>query len=108
MMDQTSWELYEAIRDGCYKIVLILLLQTDFNEDVKIHASCRATFDKIWQSAAMEENRVIELPNLTVNNLEALLLHNAKKYYTSFRYEARKMTKIENLQDTIKDPMKSA
>ena len=88
--------------------MLILLLQTDFNEDVKIHASCKNTFDKIWQSAAMEENRVIELPNLTVMNLEALLLHNAKNYYTSFRYEARKMTKIENLQDTIKDPMKSA
>ena len=36
-MDPASWDLYEAIRDGCYRIALILILQTDFNEDVKIH-----------------------------------------------------------------------
>ena len=36
-MDPASWDLYEAITDGCYRIALILILQTDFNEDVKIH-----------------------------------------------------------------------
>ena len=103
MMDTASWELYEAIRDGCYRISLILMLQTDFNEDVKIHSSCKTTFDRVWQSASMEDNRVVELPNLSVKSLESVLLHNSKRYQDSYRYEARKMTQIEDPQTTIKD-----
>ena len=38
MMDIASWELYEAIRDGCFRITLILILQTDSNEDMKVHS----------------------------------------------------------------------
>ena len=47
-MDPASWDLYEAIRDGCCRVALILMLQTDFNEDVKIHSACRSTFDRVW------------------------------------------------------------
>ena len=38
MMDIASWELYEAIRDGCFRITLILIIQTDSNEDMKVHS----------------------------------------------------------------------
>ena len=44
MMDPASWELYEAIRDGCYRIAIILLLQTDYNEAVKINPGSKETF----------------------------------------------------------------
>ena len=93
-MDIASWELYEAIRDGCFRITLILILQTDSNEDMKVHSQCRSTFDRIWHSANMEDNRVIDLPNLTKNTLELMLLHNAKKYKESYEFEANRMTTI--------------
>ena len=42
----------------------------------------------------MEDNRVIDLPNLSVNTLELMLLNNAKKYKESYEFEANRMTTI--------------
>ena len=80
MMDQSSWKLYEAIRDGCYRIAMILSLQTDYNDGVKIHPSISKTFEKVWLSPSMEDNRVIELPSLNTNSLHEMLKFNAGKY----------------------------
>ena len=102
-MDPASWDLYEAIRDGCYRVALILMLQTDFNEDVKIHSACKPTFDRVWQGGSMEDNRVIELPNLTHKNLETMLLNCAEKYQSSYKKEVKKMTEIVDPKTTIKD-----
>ena len=44
----------------------------------------------------MEDNRVIELPNLTTKSLEIMLLNCAEKYQTSYKKEVKKMTEIEN------------
>ena len=107
MMDPASWDLYEAIRDGCYRIVVILLLQTDYNDGVKIHSSCRDTFERVWQSSNMDENRVIELPNLNTKSLEEMLINNAKQYQNSYMNEVRKMTEIINPSNTIKNPEES-
>ena len=103
MMDAASWELYEAVRDGCHRVAMILLLQTDYNDEVKVHPSCKDTFEKVWQSPFMEANRVIELPRLTNKSLEQMLLFNASKYRESFMNEVEKMTQIVDPKQAIKN-----
>ena len=51
----------------------------------------------------MEDNRVIELPNLTHKNLETMLLNCAEKYQSSYKKEVKKMTEIVDPKTTIKD-----
>ena len=103
MMDSASWDLYEAIRDGCYRVAIILLLQTDHNEGVRIHPACRDTFERVWQSPSMEDNRVIELPRFNTKSLEEMLLYNATKYQETYMNEVTKMTEIVDKKNTIKD-----
>ena len=102
MMDPASWELYEAIRDGCKRIVLILILQTDYNDSLKISPGSREVFDRIWSAPIMEENRVIELPRFTIDNLDAMLVGNAQRYFDTYMSEVDRMTEIVNPNKTIK------
>ena len=55
----------------------------------------------------MEDNRVIELPNLTHKNLETMLLNCAEKYQSSYKKEVKKMTEIVDPKTTIKDAQTS-
>lgn len=102
MMDPASWELYEAIRDGCKRIVLILILQTDYNDSLKISPNSREVFDRVWQAPCMEENRVIELPRFSTSNLEAMLVGNAERYFETYMSEVERMTEIVDPNTTIK------
>ena len=70
MMDPASWELYEALRDGCYRLAIIIILQTDYNDSVKIRADQQSTFERVWNHPSMEDNRVIELPSFSKESLE--------------------------------------
>ena len=51
----------------------------------------------------MEDNRVIELPDLTVRALEQMLINSAPKYMASYMDEVKKMTEIVDPKTTIKD-----
>jgi len=102
MMDPASWELYEAIRDGCKRIVLILILQTDYNDSLKISPGSREVFDRIWSAPVMEDNRVIELPRFSIDNLESMLVGNAQRYFDTYMSEVDRMTEIINPNNTIK------
>ena len=55
----------------------------------------------------MEDSRIIELPNLTAESLEAMLLNCSDKYQSSYKKEVKSMTDIEDPKGTIKDPLKS-
>ena len=55
----------------------------------------------------MEDSRIIELPNLTDQSLEAMLLNCAVKYQSSYKKEVKSMTDIEDPKATIKDPLTS-
>ena len=65
--------------------------------------SSKDIFEKVWNSAQMEDNRVIELPNLNSKSLEDMLVNNAKKYRASYMNEVHKMTEIVDPQKTIKN-----
>ena len=51
----------------------------------------------------MEDNRIIELPNLTVKTLESMLLNSAEIFQKSYQDEVNKMTEILDPNSTIKD-----
>ena len=51
----------------------------------------------------MEDNRIIELPNLTIKTLESMLLNSAEIFQKSYRDEVNKMTEILDPNSTIKD-----
>lgn len=41
MMDEPSWRLLELIKDECSKVAIIMLVQTDTNNNPKIHPEAR-------------------------------------------------------------------
>ena len=41
LMDEASWKLLELIKDECQRIAIILLVQTDTNNQPKIHLEAR-------------------------------------------------------------------
>ncbi len=61
MMDVPSWRLFENIKASVSRIGVILLLQTDSMDVLKIHPESQVEFDRVWLNT---ELRVIDLPCL--------------------------------------------
>ena len=55
LMDQASWQLFEAIRDDCYKVAIIMCMRTDDVGQLCIAADVKPVFDSIWFTPAMED-----------------------------------------------------
>ena len=53
MMDAASWELYEAIRDGCCRIAIVILMQTDDDGEFKTHSTSKDAFERVWFDSSM-------------------------------------------------------
>lgn len=49
-MDPTSWQLLESVIEESYRIVVILLVQSDDMDRMKIHPSAEAAFEAVWES----------------------------------------------------------
>ena len=107
MMDAASWELYEAIRDGCCRIAIVILMQTDDDGEFKTHSTSKDAFERVWFDPSMQSNRVIELPRLREEYLEQMLLHNAPDYYKSYKEEIKKMKPIEKDERDISEVEKA-
>jgi hypothetical protein len=41
LMDEASWRLIELIKDECRRIAIIMLIQTDSNNKIKIQAEAK-------------------------------------------------------------------
>lgn len=61
MMDVPSWRLFENIKSSVSRIGVILLLQTDSMDVLKIHPESQVEFERVWLNT---ELRVIDLPAL--------------------------------------------
>lgn len=77
MMDQASWQLFEAIRDECYRVAIILCMQTDDQDKIKINTDVRPVFESIWFSQAMEDLVQVDLPLVDEKQLQAMILQCA-------------------------------
>lgn len=102
MMDVASWQLFEAINDDCSRIAIILLMQTDEADKLKIPADVKSVFESIWLSPQMEELIQIDLPFFDEKQLDQLLLACGHRYQSSYIDEIKKMTEIVDKENTIK------
>lgn len=48
LMDEPSWRLLELIKDECSKLAIILLVQTDTNNNPKIHPEARQFYQETF------------------------------------------------------------
>jgi|LauGreDrversion4_2_1035121.scaffolds.fasta_scaffold1216788_2 predicted ATPase len=92
-MDEASWRLIELIKDECRRIAIILLIQTDSNNQIKIHPEARQFFDETFRYH-MNLIKIIDLPPLRVEELNSLIKDIAPKYRRMMIEEIVSMTHI--------------
>lgn len=68
LMDEASWKLLELIKDECYQIAVILLMQTDTNNQAKIHPEARTFYNETFGNH-LELFKIIDLPPFKVDEL---------------------------------------
>jgi predicted ATPase len=93
LMDEASWRLIELIKDECRRIAIILLIQTDSNNQIKIHPEARQFFDETFRYH-MNLIKIIDLPPLRVEELNSLIKDIAPKYRRMMIEEIVSMTHI--------------
>lgn len=65
-MDPTSWQLLESVIEESYRIVVILLVQSDDMDRMKIHPSATVAFEQVWESITTQIEVVEkDLPRLS-------------------------------------------
>ncbi len=65
LMDEPSWRLLELIKDECFRIAVLLLVQTDTNNSLKIHPEARQFFEETFA----KNLDVIDLPQFKAEDL---------------------------------------
>ncbi len=60
-MDEASWRLLELIKDECSKIAIILLVQTDTNNEPRIHPEAKQYYKETFGKNS-DWMRTIDLP----------------------------------------------
>ncbi len=103
LMDEASWKLIELIKDECRRIAIILLIQTDSNNQIKIHPEAREFFEETFRNH-MDLIKVIDLPPLRVEELNSLVKDLAPKYRRMMIEEIVSMTHISD-STSIKNPV---
>lgn len=66
-MDQASWQFFEAIRDDCTRVCILMCMQTDENDQFKIPPANETIFNTIWFSQQMEELYQVDMPYFEEN-----------------------------------------
>ena len=103
IMCPTSWELFESICEECYRISIILLMQSDDMDRVSIQQDSIKAFEKVYNNVS-ENLTLIEkdLPHLGTNEIAEIIRLNAQKYRSSYSNEMKGMTAILDPIKTIK------
>jgi hypothetical protein len=69
-MDEASWRLLELIKDECSRVAVIMLMQTDTNNSVKIHPEARQFYEETFgNSVNRGVFQVIDLPPFKLEDL---------------------------------------
>lgn len=68
LMDEASWKLLELIKDECSQIAIILLMQTDTNNQPKIHPEAKVFYQETFGNH-IELLKIIDLPPFKVEEL---------------------------------------
>lgn len=78
-MDEASWRLLELIKDECSKIAIIMLVQTDTNNQPRIHPEAKQFFRETFGSNS-DWMRTIDLPPFLLDDLSACISEISQKY----------------------------
>jgi hypothetical protein len=80
-MDEPSWRLLELVKDECRRIAVVVLVQTDTNNQAKVHPEARAYFEETFAGGASNEwLKTVDLPPFKVEDMGLLIGDIASKY----------------------------
>lgn len=102
LMGPASWQLLYELKQYCTRLCIILLLQTNYLDEIKIAPASAEAYQVAWSK--MDDLKVIDLPSLTVDSLEKMLRAYASRYQMSYIDEISKMIEILDTDSTIKTP----
>lgn len=102
-MCSTSWQLLEYIMSNCYRIVIILLVNTDTRDRILINPGSIEAFEEAHISIQREQFIAThDLPRLKWEEIGQVIALNAPLYRESFKNEINDMVAIIDRFDTIK------
>lgn len=102
LMDEASWKLLELVKDECGQVAVVLLMQTDTNNQLKILPEAREFYQGFFGNHP-ELFQVVDLPPFKVEDLNQLVAELAAKYQASMQEEIQLMTLIEDPATSIKN-----
>ena len=108
-MCPTSWQLLEKVIEESYRLVVVLLVQSDDMDRMRIDPQSISTFERVYDNI-FERIDVVEkdLPRLSVDELNDILKIYGQKYKMTYKKEMDDMTKIIDYNNTIKDDVMGA
>lgn len=104
LMDEASWKLLDLVREYCQKLAIILLIQTDTNNQPKIHPEAKTFFQETFGNNLEQYVEIIDLTPFTIEDLSILLVELSPHYQQSMIEEIQLMTRIEDPAHSIKSP----
>jgi hypothetical protein len=73
-MDPTSWHLLDSIVEECYRVVIIMLVQTDDMDRMKINPGSVHAFEQVWDSISTQVDITEkDLPRLSREQIGELI-----------------------------------
>lgn len=103
-MCPTSWQLLESIIFDCYRLVVILLVQSDEMDRMKIHQDSIETFESVYAEITEHVEEIVEkdLPRMSAKDFGAIIRSSAQKYRSTYTNEMKDMTRIIDPKKTLK------
>ena len=103
-MDKISWLMFYSLMSDCTNFAIVMLMQTDDLDRIKIKDEVANEFEKVILNLIEYEHTIIEkeLPRLDQVTLNKLIVSNAHNYKRSYTSEMKEMIKIKDPRNTIK------
>lgn len=91
------------IKDECQRIAIVLLIQTDSANNIRIHPEAERFYQEAFGSH-LDVFKIIDLPPLRVEEVHSLITELAPRYQQSMQEELHLMTHVEDPSKSIRDP----
>ena len=104
-MDKVSWLMFYSLMSDCTNFAIVMLMQTDDLDRIKIKDEVASEFEKVITNLIENLDHSIiekELPRLDQETLNKLITSSAYNYKRSYSGEMKEMTKIKDVNKTIK------
>ena len=96
-MCPTSWNLFDSIMTECERVVIFLLKKVDVKDRCMVITESKETYQHVWTQVLADDDinlHVVDLPRLKEKQIEAMLIHSALNYKSTYMREVEGMTSI--------------